>query len=109
MSDWWEQRGETSEEFNRVRDTVPGGNPRFLTHTDEQLEAWREHLTTQRDSPEPGQQHTIGGPTERASHEQEQENRERLLREIEAEQLHRLMLERDRTRNADRGDDDRGR
>ena len=107
MAEWWEREGEVSKSFGRARDTVPGGNPAFLTHSDEQLESWREHLIGERERPKNEPHLTIGGSTEQAAHERAAEEREKLIREIEAEQYHRLMLERDRERaHQERGDDD---
>jgi len=95
MTKWWEKSGETSKAFNRERDTIPGGNPAFSSHSDEQLEDWREHLLGQREKPEPGQHLKIGGETERETHDRVAEENKKLLGEIEAEQMHRLMLELD--------------
>jgi len=104
MAEWWEKNGETSKAFNDARDAVPGGNPAFLTHDDQQLEDWREHLVQQREKPAAEQHLTIGGEDEHVAHQRATEEREQLIREIEAEQLHRLMLEQDREAARDRDD-----
>ncbi|MFG0315452.1 MAG: hypothetical protein ACF8LL_14855 [Phycisphaerales bacterium] len=104
MSEWWEERGKTSESFNEARDAIPGGNPAFSSHSDEQLESWREHLVMEREKPTPEQDLTIGGNTERFVHERVVEEREKLIRTIEAEQTHRLMLQLDRDRTQGRDD-----
>ena len=110
MAEWWEKSGEASKAFAKAREVienpVPGGNPKFLTHSDEDLENWRSALEDQRNSPDHEQHLTIGGASEREVHERNARDLERQISEIEAEQLHRLHLELDRQAEDRERDDD---